>query len=128
MKTFFTALAIFISLIAFIFCVSAEKREDLSRIYLLASDLPSSEDEFARSPELYAEKAAELCALWQESMKSLTYFVGSELLQSADEAAISLRAAAESGKRDDFFSARLRFIQGVRRIRPLFEISPESVL
>jgi hypothetical protein len=127
MKTFISSIIIFALVCVFIITSSIGLSRRLSEIGVIAAELPSTEEEFAKNKDGAYRKTKELCSLWQKTMEILPYFIGYDMLQAANEAALTMQANMESGVRDDFFNARLKFCDAVSLIHEFFGISPKSL-
>jgi len=126
MKTFIAALIIFAVLCTLVCNVSSYIKEQTGLLSELAEALPESTEAFRNDKEV-AQKTKELCALWAQSMVVFPYIMGYDMLDRADEAALSLAAAAETKSEEDFLAARLRFIDAIGRLSGLFALTAESI-
>ena len=126
MKTFIAALIIFALLCALVFYASAFIKERAHELISLARALPATQEELASTENLIS-RTHELAALWARSMALFPYIISYDMLDRADDAALSLCAAAESNCTEEFISARLRFIDAVSRLAGLFAISAASI-
>jgi hypothetical protein len=124
MKTFIAALIIFALLAASVTAISCFAVGRIDALSELAKALPEGK---ALPPDA-VEKAAHLHAEWEKSLRFLVYTASYDILAGASEAANALSAASRAESADDFASARLRFIEAMRRLRLLFSVSAESVL
>jgi hypothetical protein len=125
-KTFIAALIIFALLCALVFCASAFINKRTHELISLAHALPATQEELANAENLLS-RTHELAALWARSMALFPYMMSYDMLDRADDAALSLCAAAESDCTEDFISARLRFIDAVSRLACLLAISAASI-
>lgn len=127
MKTFLSSLIIFILLCSAVFPVSENIASELDSLYAEARSLPSTREELAENKEDTMRKTAAICGKWKKDMEYFPYFIGYDLLDRADEAAFTLLSCAESGEANEFFSARLRFLDAVARLRGLYSLSVSSI-
>lgn len=127
MKTFISALIIFALLCASVAGISFFVAERMQALCTSALALPATAEEFRADTEGARAGARTLCALWARSMDILPYFIGYDMLDRADDAALCLLAAAEAQSAEDFLAARLRFIDAAKRIALLSRASPESL-
>lgn len=126
MKTFIAALiilALLCTAVAFVSHFISKRTHELSS---LATALPSSSEAFQSDREL-SQKTEKLRTLWARSMAVFPYIMSYDILDRADDAVLSLSAAAEAESAEDFLAARLRFIDAVSRISELFTLSFESI-
>lgn len=126
MKTFVSSMLIFALLCVLVFSASAFVKERLRGLAALAADLPASNEEFAKESDLKG-KAERLRSLWTQSMVFFPYIMGYDMLDRADDAVLSLCAAAEAESREELFAARLRFLDALSRLDTLFGLSAESI-
>ena len=124
MKTFISALIILALLISLVTLCSLNALGRIDRLAELALSLPETDISAADTKE----KTQDLCDEWQKNADFFLYFVSRDTVLTANEAALALRAASLSECREDFASARLRFISAMERIRLLFTVSAESIL
>ncbi|MBQ8404758.1 MAG: hypothetical protein IJX55_10130 [Clostridia bacterium] len=127
MKTFIVALIIFALLCGAIFGVSSFVLGRISELSGLALALAEDEAEFFPPSERLLSGTEEFFALWDKSMRVFPYIMGYEMLDRADEAALSLRSYAKSGERAEFLAAKMRFLDSVERLRELFSVRFESI-
>ena len=128
MKTFISSIIIFAIVCGFIVTSSVCMSRRLSQIGVIAAELPSTEEALDKDAEGARRKTREVCYLWQRTMELLPYFAGYDMLQAANEAALTMQSSVECGARDDFFNARLKFCDAVSLIREFFGISAKSLL
>lgn len=127
MKTFLSSIIIFILLCSAVFPVSENIASELDSLYGEARSLPSTREELAENAEEAMQKTADICGRWKKDMEYFPYFIGYDLLDRADEAAFTLLSCAESGEVNEFFSARLRFLDALSRLRGLYSVSLSSI-
>ena len=126
MKTFISALIILALLCTSVALVSHFISKRTHELSSLATSLPSSSEAFQSDREL-SQKTEKLRTLWARSMAVFPYIMSYDILDRADDAVLSLSAAAETESEEDFLAARLRFIDAVSRISGLFTLSFESI-
>lgn len=126
MKTFIASLIILALLITFVFIFSGFISAKISELASLALALPQSPEEFFSESRIF-EKTEKLRAAWAESMRFFPYIISYDILDRADDAALSISAAEKSKCPEDFISARLRFIDAAQRLSSLFGVSMESI-
>ena len=128
MKTFVTSLMIFAIVCAAVFSLSALFSARLTELYNLASDLPENKTELAKNHESALRQIEELRALWYKTMRIFPYFMGYDILDRADDAAQTLFSCAGTGETSEFFSARLRFCDALKRLDELCSVSLEGIM
>lgn len=126
MKTFISALIIFAVLCTLVCTASAYIKKETGALAELALALPASPNGFRNSADA-EQKTEELQKRWVRCMAVFPYIMSYEMLDRADDAVLSLAAAAKAGCAEDFLSARLRFIDAIGRLSRLFALSPESI-
>ena len=124
MKTFISALIIIALLVSLVTLCSLAALGRIDHLAELAISLPEIDISAADAKE----KTQDLCDEWEKNADFFLYFVSRDTVLTANEAALALRAASLAECREDFASARLRFISAMERIRLLFTVSAESVL
>ena len=127
LKTFLSSVIIFIILCSAVFPVSENIASELDSLYAEARSLPSTREELAENKEDTMRKTAAICGKWKKDMGYFPYFIGYDLLDRADEAAFTLLSCAESGEVNEFFSARLKFLDALARLRGLYSLSVSSI-
>lgn len=118
MKTFIAALILFFSVCGLVLGASFAVREKASALLSIASALPSSAEAF-KDAEVKKEADA-LCEMWQRDLEFFSHTVCSDALYAAEEALYSLRASAEAGSAEGFFTARMKFISAAERMARLW--------
>jgi hypothetical protein len=126
MKTFIASVIILASLFTAVSVTSGFAKAKVSSLYSHALELPSREEEFKNGNT--SEKAELLRAEWERNTRFFSYIVSYEYLSAAEEALLSLCAAASTESAADFAIARLRFISAMQRLNTLFSVSAESIL
>jgi hypothetical protein len=127
MKTFISALIIFMLLFSLVIASAFYVQDRAEALLSLAYSLPESSEDFDGASER-KEKTLALLSLWKKSERGLAYIICRDVTDKAGEAAGALLAAAEAGSAEDFLPARLRFIAAIERIALLFSVSAESIL
>ncbi len=126
MKTFIASIMILISLFTAVWVTSVFTKDRIRSLSEHALELPSSEEEF--ESDVTSEKTELLRAEWERNMRFFSYIISYEYLNAAEEALLSLCAAAKTGCAADFAAARLRFISATQRLDTLFSVNAESIL
>ena len=128
MKTFVSAVLIFFILCAGVIFISLNISEKLSELYDIASSLPETKEELERDQHHTFSVTRELYSHWNKSMGVFKHFIGYDILDKADEAAMVLFSCAESGETNEFFSARLKFCDAVQRLKRLCGITLMGII
>lgn len=123
LKTFIAATIIFALLCSAIFGISSAVVQRLGELTALALALPEDAGEFSPPSERLLSQTTQLGVLWEKSMHFFPYIMGYEMLDRADEAALSLAAYAKSGEQAEFLAAKTRFLDSVARLRELFGVN-----
>ncbi len=127
MKTFIAAIIIFALLCCAIFGIYVFVMGRISELSGLALALPEEEAEFAPPSDNLTNGTEKFFALWDKSMRVFPYIMGYEMLERADESALSLLSYAKSGERAEFLAAKMRFLDSMERMRILFGVNLESI-
>ncbi len=127
MKTFIAAIIIFALLCGVISGVSAFVPDRISELSALAAALPEGEADFSPPSARLLSEAENLFALWDKNMRVFPYIMGYEMLDRADEAALSLLSYAKSGERAEFLAAKARFLDSLERLRELFGVQFSAI-
>ncbi len=127
MKTFIAAVIIFALLCCAIFGVYVFVMGRVSALSALALALPEDTAEFSPPSERLALDTEEFFLLWDKSMRVFPYIMGYEMLERADESALSMLSYAKSGERTEFLAAKARFLDSIARIRELFGVNLKSI-
>jgi hypothetical protein len=127
LKTFIAAIIIFAILCGTVFGISAFILHRLSELSAIANDLPQEETDFSPPSESLLERTRALYALWDKSMRFFPYIMDYNMLERADEAALSLFSYAKSGEQAEFLAAKASFSDAIARLRVLFSTSLSSI-
>ncbi len=127
MKTFIAAVIIFALLCCAIFGIYVFVMGRVSALSALALALPEDAADFTPPSASLLRDAEEFFFLWDKSMRVFPYIMGYEMLERADEAALSMLSYAKSGERAEFAAAKARFLDSIARIRELFGLNLASI-
>ena len=128
MKSFIFAIIIFALVLASVFSLSYFFTCKLEHLSLLAVSIPENAAEFNENKEKSFSKIKELYKVWDKSMNIFPYFIGYDMLDKADEAAQTLISSAYSGEAEEVFSARLKFLDAVQRLKKLCTVSIQGIM
>lgn len=127
MKTFICALVIVCILTGVVVLNMLSINRTVDEMLDIASSVPENDDDIADDFSDVAEKIEKLWELWDKKITKLAYTVGYDDINRADDAMCELYTSYVTKSKDSFITARLKFIDAVRRIKQMENFNPHSI-
>lgn len=119
MKTFIASLVIFALLCVFVGVNSAITSKSLYELINLTESLPDSTEEFNGNYEFIRADVEKLFDMWDKKIDKFSYIMSYDMLDRADDAALSLYSAYLTGDAEDFVLARMKLSDCLKRLKVL---------
>ena len=119
MKTFICALAVICILTGAVVLNMLSINRSVDEMIDIASSVPGHDGDIADDFSDVAEKVEKLWELWDKKITKLAYTVGYDDINRADDAMSELYTSYITKSKEGFITARLKFIDAVRRIKQM---------
>lgn len=127
MKTFICALVIVCILTGVVVLNMLSINRTVDEMLDIASSVPEHDDDIADDFSDVADKIEKLWELWDKKITKLAYTVGYDDINRADDAMCEFYTSYVTKSKDSFITARLKFIDAVRRIKQMENFNPHSI-
>lgn len=127
MKTFICALAIVCILTGIVVLNMLSINRTVDEMLDIAASVPERDGDIADDFSDVAEKVEKLRKLWDKKITKLAYTVGYDDINRADDAMSELYTSYLTKSKDSFITARLKFIDAMRRIKQMENFNPHSI-
>ncbi len=126
MKTFIASVVIFMLIVCAVVTVSIFSIRAMDELVALSDALPQDAESFEREYDDIAGKIKYLEEQWSRRIEALSYMMGYDILDRADEAAVSLVSAYKSAEAEEFLLSNEKFRDCVLRMRVFCTFSIKS--
>lgn len=127
MKTFICALAVVCILTGAVVLNMLSINRSVDEMLDIASSVPGHDGDIADDFSDVAEKVEKLWKLWDKKITKLAYTVGYDDINRADDAMSELYTSYITKSKEGFITARLKFIDAVRRIKQMENFNLHSI-
>lgn len=119
MRTFIVSLVILTLIAVLVIWNAVYIGSTADALLTLAESLPADKDAFERGGEDAALIMDSLYRLWDDRFPRLSFIVGYDNINRADDAVLQMRVCFDNDNADDFCVVQAIFCDGIRRLQSL---------
>lgn len=127
MKTFICALVIVFALCGCVVLNMISINKTIDEMLDIACSVPERDSDISEDFSDISESVEKLWELWDKKIAKLAFTVGYDDINRADDAMSELYTSYITKTKDSFITARMKFIDAIRRIRQMENFNLHSI-